>query len=663
MNLSFKILLIYLSTGIIYFSPIKNNFFKKNDITYSTKNKTTLDDKKCSFCHSDKIKFEYLHSASEDNGCENCHQSTGEKHPRSNIKGFELADKTPALCNNCHEPKSDKQFVHSQISKSVCISCHSPHGAKYDALLIKASPTDICKTCHKFTIAQTDVVHAPFEINTCQDCHDSHQSDERNLLVMPKSELCFSCHDDIKNFTSKKNQHPPFEEDCSNCHKPHNSKYENLLTENAQNLCFTCHDQIQTNIKTNKNIHSPLTDKKNCSNCHSPHASDNSKMLVDNERNLCLSCHNKEISISNGKISNIKEKLETNKYIHSVILSENCAVCHNPHTSENQNLLKNKFPADEYVTANADNFALCFDCHDSNLLTATKTTDATNFRDGNQNLHFLHINGDKGRNCNFCHDSHAGTNKFLIKQKFMFGNWETPMKFKITTNGGSCSNGCHFEKNYDRINAVFKYEDKSELIIENNNISDISKTEIINNSDTNNIVNNTQTTNKDTISENHNAIENPKDSISVTQNNITEQNDIIENKDTISTIENNLININVISAKEDFNKLGSTTIYFDFAKSEILEKYYIEIKKIADFIKAHPVETIVIQGYTDDIGDYYFNLNLAKERAKNVRKALFNLGILPERIKLEIYGEQNPLFPNDTEEGKAGNRRVEFKLN
>ncbi|MCK4993003.1 MAG: hypothetical protein KAS29_21040, partial [Bacteroidales bacterium] len=81
---------------------------------------------------------------------------------------------------------------------------------------------------------------------------------------------------------------------------------------------------------------------------------------------------------------------------------------------------------------------------------AEVTTTATNFRNGDQNMHFLHINGTKGRNCNLCHDMHGSPNEHLIADKVMFGNWEMPVGFKALENGGSCLTGCHAEKQYVR---------------------------------------------------------------------------------------------------------------------------------------------------------------------------------------------------------------------
>ena len=65
-------------------------------------------------------------------------------------------------------------------------------------------------------------------------------------------------------------------------------------------------------------------------------------------------------------------------------------------------------------------------------------------------MHFLHINGNRGRNCISCHNIHGSKNEHLIADKIPYGNWAMPMKFVKNENGGSCFPGCHSKKNYDR---------------------------------------------------------------------------------------------------------------------------------------------------------------------------------------------------------------------
>ncbi len=100
-------------------------------------------------------------------------------------------------------------------------------------------------------------------------------------------------------------------------------------------------------------------------------------------------------------------------------------------------------------------------------------------------------------------------------------------------------------------------------------------------------------------------------------------------------------------------------IYFDTDSAVVKPEYYPEIEKIANFLKEHPDMKIEIQGHTDSVGPADYNLKLSQRRAEAVKKILVEkFGISPDRIIAKGYGETKPIAPNDTEEGRAKNRRV-----
>ena len=113
-------------------------------------------------------------------------------------------------------------------------------------------------------------------------------------------------------------------------------------------------------------------------------------------------------------------------------------------------MLNTFFTPDTYVTTTPDSFALCWECHDPELMTTAKTSTATSFRNGDKNLHYAHVHGEKGRSCMMCHSPHASSNEHLIREKVGFGNWEFKMNYKSDANGGSCAPGCHVERKYNR---------------------------------------------------------------------------------------------------------------------------------------------------------------------------------------------------------------------
>jgi hypothetical protein len=82
-----------------------------------------------------------------------------------------------------------------------------------------------------------------------------------------------------------------------------------------------------------------------------------------------------------------------------------------------------------------------------------KTASLTNFRDGDRNLHFVHVNrDDKGRSCKTCHAIHGSNlpNHMASEVPFEGSNWSMPIEFEKTTGGGKCAPGCHVPKTYTR---------------------------------------------------------------------------------------------------------------------------------------------------------------------------------------------------------------------
>ncbi|MFN3488249.1 MAG: sodium-translocating pyrophosphatase [Emticicia sp.] len=83
-----------------------------------------------------------------------------------------------------------------------------------------------------------------------------------------------------------------------------------------------------------------------------------------------------------------------------------------------------------------------------------------------------------------------------------------------------------------------------------------------------------------------------------------------------------------------------------------------EVKNISEIMKAFPAVSIKVGGYTDNTGDDAANLKLSSERAAAVKAALVATGIADARLEAEGYGETNTVASNDTEEGRAANRRI-----
>jgi K(+)-stimulated pyrophosphate-energized sodium pump len=117
----------------------------------------------------------------------------------------------------------------------------------------------------------------------------------------------------------------------------------------------------------------------------------------------------------------------------------------------------------------------------------------------------------------------------------------------------------------------------------------------------------------------------------------------IESSDSLAGKENwfNFVNLNFATGSD---KLDSTSL--------------LEVNNISEIMKAFPAVAIKLGGYTDNVGAAASNLELSSKRAAAVKAALVALGTDAARLESEGYGDQHPAASNDTEEGRAQNRRI-----
>ncbi len=103
-------------------------------------------------------------------------------------------------------------------------------------------------------------------------------------------------------------------------------------------------------------------------------------------------------------------------------------------------------------------------------------------------------------------------------------------------------------------------------------------------------------------------------------------------------------------------------INFDNASYSVDGQSQKNIQIFAEFLKAIPIYTTEIIGYTDSVGKASSNLKLSQKRAEAVKTLLEKEGIAADRIKATGMGEKNPIADNTTAEGRAKNRRIEARL-
>ena len=105
----------------------------------------------------------------------------------------------------------------------------------------------------------------------------------------------------------------------------------------------------------------------------------------------------------------------------------------------------------------------------------------------------------------------------------------------------------------------------------------------------------------------------------------------------------------------------SGRLNFDFDKSVVKPQYFELLRNVKDYAEQNNLRLTII-GHTDSKGSDEYNMALGMRRAVAVRDKLLEFGLDPARILgVESRGESEPIAPNDTEQGRFENRRIEFK--
>ena len=101
---------------------------------------------------------------------------------------------------------------------------------------------------------------------------------------------------------------------------------------------------------------------------------------------------------------------------------------------------------------------------------------------------------------------------------------------------------------------------------------------------------------------------------------------------------------------------------FEFDSDALTDVDKAEADRLADAVKKSKRISVHLHGYADNVGDEAYNKVLSVRRANTVKRYLTQHGLAANRIKVTGYGELNPKSSNDTDEGRAQNRRVELKI-
>lgn len=399
-------------------------------------------------CHAVMGASRQIHAPVAQHACDTCHEPDvgGHKYP--------LKRDGSASCTFCHSTVAGTAKVQHKALEQGCLACHNAHASNTKFLLKADNVEQTCAGCHKMPLKKS--AHGPFAKGECTLCHSPHQSEFAKLLRGGEGKNhCFSCHGELRvAMNASYMMHKPAVQDCRNCHDPHTSNFPKQLKQKQEDLCLSCHQKMKKHIEQSTDKHAALVMANGCSNCHAPHSAPEKSLLRARTDRVCFTCHDKPVRATDGRIiPNMKALLTQSKFLHGANKAGNCNACHDPHGSNQRDLLERSFPDSFYASFDVGKYELCWSCHERQLVLTAKTRSLTNFRNGDQNLHFVHVNRDeKGRSCKSCHAIHASDlpNHMASEVPFEGSNWAMPIEYQKTADGGSCAPGCHKPRTYSR---------------------------------------------------------------------------------------------------------------------------------------------------------------------------------------------------------------------
>jgi predicted CXXCH cytochrome family protein len=335
-------------------------------------------------CHASLASANQIHEPVAKQACDACHGRDvgGHKYP------LKLAGNEG--CKFCHATVVGTQQHQHKALQDGCLACHSPHVSKAKFLLKADNVEQTCAACHKIPLKRS--AHGPFAKGECTLCHQPHQSQFAKLLRGGEGkDHCFSCHGELrKTMNASYMMHKPAVKDCKVCHDPHTSDFPKQLKQQREQLCLSCHEKTKKHIEASSDKHAALVTGTGCTNCHGPHAAPERSLLKARTDRVCFTCHDKPMTAADGHmIDNMKKLMTQSKFLHGANKVGNCNACHDPHGENRRDLLARNFPDSFYARFEVNKYQLCWNCHEKQVVLSAKTISLTNFRNGDQNLHFV----------------------------------------------------------------------------------------------------------------------------------------------------------------------------------------------------------------------------------------------------------------------------------
>ena len=125
---------------------------------------------------------------------------------------------------------------------------------------------------------------------------------------------------------------------------------------------------------------------------------------------------------------------------------------------------------------------------------------------------------------------------------------------------------------------------------------------------------------------------------------------------------NRLTNQAISTPSNDDNIITLEYVTFEEGSAELTDNSQYQLDNMVAFLEDNDGYSAMLMGHTDDTGEAAANLSLSEQRARSVRQYLVDAGIAANRLGSRGYGAERPLTTNDTEEGRARNRRTEFYI-
>jgi predicted CXXCH cytochrome family protein len=399
-------------------------------------------------CHATLTKGRVRHDPVARGRCLDCHAyAAAEEHL------FRLTMPKRDLCGSCHAVALSST-VHTPVAEGNCTGCHDPHASDHPALLKGDPAGGLCASCHDPSAFDKAFMHGPVAVGACVICHEPHTSSHKGLLAQDPKTLCVTCHlESAPTGAAARHEHRPMRDGCTTCHDPHASDVRFQLKEEIPGLCFGCHQGIERLVSSSPIVHRVLDDRAQCTQCHEPHYAPLPALQRRAQPDLCLQCHDRPVETDDGRVlADMRALLAENPNHHGPIREGACTSCHQPHGAEHFRLLLKEYPPEFYAPFDLDRYGLCFACHLPDLVQDRSGTGLTGFREGDLNLHWLHVNQEKGRTCRACHEVHASQRPFHIRESVPFGTggWMLEINFEQTADGGTCTPACHRSQSYRR---------------------------------------------------------------------------------------------------------------------------------------------------------------------------------------------------------------------